>query len=250
MADQETQTQHNPKRQHEGAHEGAPLAAPLANGDASAGAAYRTIEIAYKNIVLPRRFRPGHVLDENQAKILDTAYQRQFANNQNANAEARAERFAKATTDAERAANAPLTAAEIVALYMDYEPAVGGRTRGGGLEALRQQMAWRFWTALVTDHNKSIKAGGPALIVKAGLKEVAIAAPPRKGKDQSDDAHKAAKDAFEADRTVFKTRLLEHGTYGPQIAVMVEAELVVRRAESGATKTDAVDVTMADESLL
>ena len=107
-----------------------------------------TIEIAGLEVTLPVKFAPGHTLTENQAKVLDAAYQRQFTNNQNASAKSRAEAHVKATTDAERAAKAPLTAAEIAALYTDYEPSVGGTPRQSTMEKLRQDAAWRAWVAL------------------------------------------------------------------------------------------------------
>jgi hypothetical protein len=88
-----------------------------------------TIEIAGLQVTLPVKFAPGHVLTENQAKVLDAAYQRQFTNNQNASAKGREEALKKATTDAERSAKAPLSAADIAKLYADYEPSVGGTTR-------------------------------------------------------------------------------------------------------------------------
>src|SRR5580692_4416489 len=86
-----------------------------------------TIEIAGMELTLPVKFGPGHVLTENQAKVLDAAYQRQFTNNENAMAKSRAEALEKAKTDEERAAKAPLTASAIAALYTAYEPSVGGK---------------------------------------------------------------------------------------------------------------------------
>jgi hypothetical protein len=204
-----------------------------------------TIEIAGLNITLPLKFRPGHVLTENQAKILDAAYARQFTNNQNANAEARAKRFAK---DA-KAEDAPLSAAALAALYTDYEPAVGGGVRQSGLETLRHATAWRFWTTLVAEHNKSVSTGGVPVITKAGTKQVTIAPAPRKRQDQTDADAKATREVFDADRALFIGRLLEHSVYGPRIAALVEAELAAKAAEKAAPQAPAADTVVADSLL-
>lgn len=131
-----------------------------------------TIEIAGIEVTLPLKFQLGHVLSDSQAKILDAAYQRQYTNNMNANAKARGERLAKATTDAERAANVAMTADEIALAYSDYEPNVGSGPRATTMEKIRQDAAWRMWTSLVTAHNASVSAGGHPVIAKAGSKQV------------------------------------------------------------------------------
>jgi len=129
------------------------------------------IEIAGHNVVLPVKFGPGHVLTENQAKVLDAAYQRQFTNNQNAMAKARAEKLTKATTDAERAAAAPLTASALAGLYATYEPNVGG-SRMGSMEKLRMDAALAVWLDMISEHNTAIDAGQPSPVFKQTLKLV------------------------------------------------------------------------------
>jgi hypothetical protein len=139
-----------------------------------------TIEIAGLQVTLPVKFAPGHVLTENQAKVLDAAYQRQFTNNQNASAKGREEALKKATTDAERAAKAPLSAADIAKLYADYEPSVGGTTRQSTMEKLRSDAAWRVFLARVGDHNESV-AKGEAGLFKGNAAGKPFAVPTGKG---------------------------------------------------------------------
>ena len=207
------------------------------------------IEIAGVTVNLPLKFAAGHVLTDKQAKILDAAYQRQFRNNQEANAKARADRFSKATTDAERSANRPLTGAEVTALYGDYEPTVGGSGSGASAaEKLKTDVAWRFWISLVAEHNKAVTSGAAPVIAKAGMKQVKIAEPPRKQKGQTDEAAKAAREAFDAERSVFIEKLYASKDYGPKIAALLEIEKAARAAS--VVKTDAADVVVADGDLL
>ena len=227
--------------QESNSHEGAIGATPTVS-----------VEIAGLNVTLPLKFRPGHVLTENQAKILDAAYVRQFTNNQNANAKNKADAFSKLgdkATDADRAKYAPLTAAALTALYADYEPAVGGTPRASTLEVLRQTMAWKFWTTLVAEHNKSVSAGGAPVITKAGAKQVTIASAPRKVKDQSEADAKAAREVFDADRATFIGRLLEHSVYGPRIQALVDAELAAKAAEKSAPAAPSADTVVAEDVL-
>ena len=191
---------------------------------AAAAPATVTIEIADQEVTLPVKFVSGHVLTETQARILDAAYQRQFTNNQNAQAKARKEKGKPA-----------LSATELAALYVDYEPSVGAHAGGTGLAKLRDEMAWRFWTSLVAEHNAAVAAGGAPVIVKAGAKQIALASRPRKTKDVEEATHAAALKAFDDNRAASIARLHAHSEYGSKIAAMVEAELAARKAESAAT---------------
>ena len=198
-----------------------------------------TIEIAGLEVTVPVRFAVGHVLTENQAKVLDTAYQRQFTNNQNAMAKARAEALGKATTDAERAAKAPLTATQLAALYTDYEPSIGGTPRQSQMEVIRQQAAWRFWTGHVAAHNKSVAAGGPPVIVKAGQKPVAPLTPKR-GPDGKVIA------TVGDQRDAMTARLLTMPEYADRIQVQVDAILAERGSKTPVDKPDAVSLSADD----
>lgn len=161
--------------QETGRHADRKQAAPVAPATPAAPAVANTvtIEIAGLEVTLPVKFTPGHVLTDAQAKVLDAAYQRQFTNNQNAMAKARAEALLKATDDASKAKYAPQSATQLAALYSDYEPSVGG-TRTGSMEKIRQDAAWRMWSLLVSEHNSNVAAGGEAIIKKAGNKPVAL----------------------------------------------------------------------------
>jgi hypothetical protein len=206
-----------------------------------------TIEIAGLQVTLPLKFKEGDTLTENQAKVLDAAYQRQFTNNQTASAKSRKEALEKATTDAERAAKAPLTAEQIAALYTDYEPNVGGGPRQSSMEKTQLDGAWRAWVKVVGEHNDAIANGGEPVIARANGKPVAIPSAPRKAKDISEEAHKSAVEAFQAQRETFKAALLKTEWMAPRI----EAEVAAILAERGAGKAEtAPSAVVAGEDLL
>lgn len=253
-ATQGRQTRH---QRHEGeSHEGkgadtsANTQAPKAN-DEPKGEVIVTptvnVEIAGLSVALPIKFQTGHILTENQAKALDAAYQRQFANNQNASAKSRAEALAKATTAEDKAAKAPLTADQIAALYADYEPAVGGAPRLGQIERMRHDAAWRAWVALVGEHNEAIKSGETPVIVKAGPKPVTVQAPPRRAKDVSEDAHKIALEAFAQARTAFIERFLSLPEYAGRVQAQLDAILAERGAKKDTTPT--VETVSAEDAI-
>ena len=200
------------------------------NGQTTAPVGSVQIEIAGLEVTLPVKFAIGHVLTENQAKVLDAAYQRQFTNNQNASAKSRAEAFAKATTDAERNAKTPLTAAEIAALYSDYEPSVGGTPRQSTMEKLRSDAAWRAWVAMVTEHNDSVAKGGSPVIAKAGNKPVQL--PSGKGAVEKREAMSAM--------------LLTLPAYAARIQVQLDAILAERGTKKPEVAADTVVASGSD----
>jgi hypothetical protein len=190
-----------------------------------------TIEIAGMDLTLPVKFGPGHVLTENQAKVLDAAYQRQFTNNQNAMAKSRAEALTKATTDAERTAKAPLTATQLAELYSTYEPSVGGTPRQSAMEKIKSDGAWRFWTAYVGEHNKSVVNGGEPVIVKAGKSVVAL--PSGKGAQEK--------------REALIARLLTLPAYADRIQARIDEILAERGSKKDEpAKADTVSLSADD----
>ncbi len=204
-----------------------------------------TLTIAELPVTVPVKFAPGHVLTDTQAKILDAAFQRQFINNQAANIKARAERFAKATTDAERAANAPQNAEAIAAIYADYEPAVGGATRQSMVEKLRMEAGKRALIAMILEHNKAAETGGAPVILRAvdadgKARVLPVPRAPAKTKAQSADEHKAAVDAFHATMETNIQRILS----APEYAERVQVQLDALEAERGAAKSKP-DATVA-----
>lgn len=215
-------------------------AAPPANGadtqeNTTSSLGNVTLEIASMDVTLPVKFAPGHMLTENQAKVLDAAYQRQFTNNQNASAKSRAEAYTKATTDAEKAAKTPLTAAQIADLYNSYEPAVGGTPRQSMMEKLRQDAAWRFWVSFVTDHNENVKNNGTSpdyvpVITKAGNKPVQL--PTGKGSPEKREAMSAM--------------LLTLPAYAERIQVHLDAIMAERGTRAPAPAADSVVASGAD----
>ena len=189
-----------------------------ANGQDNANTV--TIEIGGHDVTLPIRFSAGQVLTENQAKVLDAAYQRQFTNNQNAMQKARKE----ATPP-----KALLTATELAVLYTDYEPNVGG-TRMGSMEKIKNDAAWRMWTALVAAHNTSVANGNAPVIAKAGTKQVPGLKPVRG-----------------ADGKVIVTvpeqreRLTARILTMPEYAAAVQEQVDIILAERGASKDTVAD---------
>jgi len=204
------------------------------NGQAT-GLGNVTIEIAGLEVTLPVKFAPGHVLTENQAKVLDAAYQRQFTNNQNAMAKSRATALENAKTDAEKATaqakiDAMTTAGAIAALYADYEPSVGGTPRQSTMEKLRSDAAWRFWVGLVTQHNEHVAAGKTPVIIKAGAKPVQL--PSGKGAVEKREAMSAA--------------LLALPQYAAGIQAQLDAILAERGTKAPAPAADTVVASGAD----
>ena len=186
------------------------------------------IEIGDIEVTVPRKFRAGLVMTENQAKVLDAAYQRQFRNNQIAMATARAEKLAKATTDAERQAAAPLTATDLAKLYETYEPNVGG-SRMGSMEKVRNDAAWRMWTALVAEHNANVRENGTGsgyvpVIAKAG-KAIVPGLAPIKGTDGKVVAGGTVPE--QRDRLI--ARILQMPEYADRVQFHVDAILAERK---------------------
>jgi hypothetical protein len=192
----------------------APAAVPVA-----------TIDIGGLSVSLPIKFSPGHILTENQAKILDSAYQRQFTNNQAANAKARAERFKAAKTDSDRAANAPLTAAQLADIYATYEPAVGDTVRTDMLTRLRQEAAWRLWVSMVTAHNDDVRSGGKSPVFSKAAGKI-VPLPERAIK--VNEGGKEVVISLADQRNTLANDLLARPSYADRIQVMLDAILAER----------------------
>lgn len=197
-----------------------------------------TVEIADMEVTLPVKFTAGQTLTEAQATVLDVAYQRQFRNNQNALAKSRAEAYAKATTEAERNAKAPLSAMDIAALYTDYEPNVGSTPRASAMDKIRAEASWRFWTSYVKAHNDSVTSGGPPVIRKAGNMVLTTAYRAKKLEDGTVLSAQDQKDSF-------ISGLLSRDNYAPLIQPYIDAIL----AERG-TKADKADTATSSADLL
>jgi len=202
-------------------------------------------EIAGLELDLPRKFAPGMVLTDAQARILDAAYQRQYANNMNATAKARADKLAKAKTDAERAAAAPLTPEQLLSGWTDYEPNVGRLDTASTMERLRSMAALAFWTDRIAAHNKAVDTGGEPVIVKAGRNKVTLVSV--KGTDGKMD-----KERTEEARNAFAETLLKHPDYGALIQPWIDRAIAERDAKREARKaeTSKVETVEATASLL
>jgi hypothetical protein len=226
-----------------------------ASGEGSSGRTV-TIEMTVSDnkeapklqVTVPLKFRLGHVLTDNQAKVLDTAYQRQFINNMNANLKARRERLEKATTAAERNENALLTAGEIAALYTDYEPNVGGGPRMSTLERMRHDAAWRAWVGIVTEHNNAIMAGGEPVIAALGKRSYKPEAiPTAKRKDETKEEFEARKEAATDRRLTHTTKMLDMPKYAERIQIELD-KILAEKGQDKAEGEEAVNVSV-DELL-
>jgi hypothetical protein len=203
-----------------------------------------SLTIGELTVSVPLKFSAGAVLTETQAKILDAAFQRQFVNNQAANQKARAEKFAKATTDEERTASAPLTADAIAAFYADYEPAVGGGVRQSTAEKLRHEAAWRALIAMIAEHNKATAAGEPAVIAKAAGMIVPVPSVPAKTKAVTEEQHKANLEAFAAVKLSQIERILAVPAYAERVQIQLDA-IMAERGAKGKTVEPAANTVMA-----
>lgn len=159
-------------------HEGKQANKP--HDDAGAGSqvtapATVTVTIAGIDIALPVKFGAGHILTDAEAKVIDAAYRRQFANNQNA-AFAAWEKKAKewdastASDKGERPTN-PCTDAKMLETYVAYVPNVGaaGQT---SMEKARQEAGLRALHEMIAEHNALIDEGKPGFM---GPTHVALA---------------------------------------------------------------------------
>jgi len=186
-------------------------------------------------INLPRKAKAGDVLDADDALILDTAKARQFGNNMNANAKARAARLTAATTAndaAAIAANAPYTAEDVLKIWADYKPNVGGGPRLGSMEKMRHDAAWAAWLLYIAEHDAAVKAGEAPLI--GAMKDASgnpcavptsYYVPPRKPRNATAEqtaAHEAALAEFEAARTAHILRMLDMPKYAERIQVQLD----------------------------
>lgn len=201
----------------------------VSNGQDNAG--FVTIEIAGQEIALPVKFSPGHVLTETQAKILDAAYQRQFTNNENAMAKAR---YAKENGNND--GFIPLTATAYAEKYATYEPNVGG-ARMGSMEKIRNDAAWRMWTALVAEHNASVTRQGPPVIARAGNRQVPGLKPIR-----GTDGKVVAGGTVAEQRDRMVARLLTMPEFADRIQLQVDAIIAERKGGVDTAADDTVSV--------
>ena len=201
---------------------------------------------------VPRKWTAGMVNTEHSALIIDTSNLRQFTNNQTANAKARAKRYAEAKTDAERAANAPLAAADYQALWAEYEgPAIGDMQRLGSAERMRLEAGWSAWVDTVTKHNAAVAAGEEPVIAKAGRAGVKVgySIPSAKTKGESDEAFKERREAAQVGRTAFIEKVLATPAWAERVQIQLDRLAAERGKDKGAASGVAV-VDTAGDSLL
>lgn len=224
------------------------IAAPPAAAPASKPTRTATITIAGVPVTLPYKRKAGDYMSADDAVTLDTFTMRQFSNNQNAMAAARAKRFAAATTDDVRAANAPLSADQLAALYANYAVHVGeAGPRADTSVKLREDAAWSVWAETVMAHNKSVVAGGSPVLAKAGSNVVPLLSMPRKAKGADEAAHKLAVADYEAARKTVIDALLAAPAYADRIQSRVDA---MSAPKATVTPADTVNAVRASVSFI
>lgn len=107
------------------------------------------------------RFNAADETDRNHCfAMVNEHILRQFVNNQEANAKARARKYLAAKTDSEREENRPLTASEYVAIWNDYKgPAISGTPRQSAMEKLRFDATIAAYFAECQRHNAAVDNG-------------------------------------------------------------------------------------------
>lgn len=195
------------------------------------------VTIGEQEVMLPRKFTAGMPLTDTTATILETAYIRQFTNNQNAYAKARAEK---------NEAN-DHTPDVLTTLWAAYEPNVGaGGGRATNAEKLRYEAGWRAWCAMVNEHNVAVRDGDDPVIVKAAGKIVPIDTPPRKARGADDAQHKAVLAAWNEQHDAFVEAFLNHPAYAARVQAALDAIMAERGAKKDTDGAEQIAVTGAD----
>jgi hypothetical protein len=215
------------------------------------------------NITMPRRYVPAQTqtmtYDELDRLTLlaSVSEARQYARTAGANAKARAERFAKKG----EAKDAPWTEAEYIDdfnnNYRWEVSSIDSGPRQSAIDKLRHETAWDYWTGMLAEHNAQVAAGQPGVIVKslgkkAGLPFVHPGRLERNASESAKADHAAKVEAYNTAKASYIERLLAHGSYGPQIAALVDAKLAAQRAAKAAETTapaaeDEVAVDLMDD---
>jgi hypothetical protein len=210
----------------------APSAAAENATPPAAAAEMRTIKIGEISVNVPVRWKAGETMNDYSASCVQAFHERQFINNQEANAKNREKRFNAAKSEAERADNAPLSAADYAALFATYTVKLGNAPRQTEIDKLRTEMALDFYKSLVGQHNANVAAGLPGIFKAPGKVALDILYTVRSGKAAGMDAARveAHNAAVEAKHEAIVAKLLSNPVYGPQIEALVAAELERRKA--------------------
>jgi hypothetical protein len=205
---------------------------PAAEAAPAPAAEMRTIKIGEVSVNVPVRWKAGEIMTDYLASCVQAFHERQFINNQEANAKNREKRFNAAKSEAERADNAPLTAADYAALFATYTVKLGNAPRQTEIDKLRTEMALDFYKSLVGQHNANVAAGLPGIFKAPGKVTLDIVYTVRSGKAAGMDAARveAHNAAVEAKHEAIVAKLLASPVYGPQIEALVAAELERRKA--------------------
>lgn len=191
------------------------------------------ITVADLTVPLPRRHLPGQPMTTSQAMIVDTFYARQFYNNQNANAKARAAKYTAAVAAGDTSAmekNRPLTVNEILDIYKGYHPSISDTPRASAVERMRKEAAWKAWVVEVSAHNKSVTAGGAPVIVAAGSTIVQLMPA--------------------AERPAFIERMLGHAGWAERIQIQMDALMAEQEAKKGKSTAGVVKTKLSAVDLL
>lgn len=189
-----------------------------------------TVTIAGIDVSLPVKFSTGHILTDAEAKVIDAAYRRQFANNQNAAFAAWEKRVkdweASTASDKGEKPSNPCTDSAMLEAYTSYVPQVGA-SQQTALEKARQEAGLRALHELMSEHNAKLEAKeeGYAFF---GKEPVTL----KKGKGAAE-----ARDALVAN-------LLKSVKQAERIQRHLDAILSEKGADKGAPEAKALDTAV------
>ena len=214
----------------------------------SGGNVIETISLELNDKWNAERFATADEADRNHCfAMVNEHILRQFVNNQEANAKARAKKFAAAKTDAEREENRPLTAAEYVKIWEDYKgPAISGTPRQSAMEKLRFDATIAAYFNECKRHNDAIDNGSePTGVFNTTDRQALAFAPIR------NQATGKVEVTVDEQRTALVAGLQERAKTSAfwNDAIQLQLELLIAARSSKSTAAPTVKVTSALSAL-
>lgn len=199
------------------------------------------VTIATLDVDLPNKFGTGHILSDVEAKVLDAAFRRQFANNQNAAFKAWEDKVkAYDALDAagkakagERPAN-PCTDAHMLELYATYVPSVGaaGQTQA---EKNKYNAGLRAVAELFEEHNALLAAKKPGFLGNAPI-----------GFMKTNTKGGVTADAVQAHKDAWVAKILASEKQADRVQRHLDAIIAEQGAKKDTPDVQAVDVASID----
>lgn len=175
------------------------------NTDLAAAPTSHVITVNGTEVTLPVRFKTGHILTGNQARILDKAVRDQFRGS-----------MATDALNREKTGKPQLTALELAEKYATYEHEISGAIRASSLEKLRFEAGLAALVEVIDEHNALVGEGRPGILASPK----AVNLPTGKGSGE-------AKEALVRDKILVD----------PKYAERVQRHLDALLAKRGAGKT-------------